>query len=754
MNDFGRQVDLQRRFDDFAKLHESLSSVPGISLPALPPKNMFGGNDPKVVDERRPLLEKLVKECVGNEKVLSDQHDHLFKFLEISPAGVSVIKFLSPSTRAESLPKLVELLKPDAVDNYRLFNESVVRVLLHLLTTSSDNKTIITSLDVLQFILSRAHSHPLANTVDIQQVFVTLNGIGIVWNLLTGKPDFRENCRRVLSSLITSNSGKIEKYESLILNFFKAQNGLSQLFASISNNPTESLLHEIVAKLIWFGLSAEVQAVVANHPQGLALLGRLFSSPDSNARCLSGLTLSVLVTSGALDSSKTDRAVDGVQSILASLITCATDSPTQPFLSSLCRGSSNGLGRILFCVEHGTSPMSDFCSFVLLNAELPIETIINNGIVTVVESALLANRPDSELGMNCARFLFRLFHSANRLPSSRSDGRIADLLARVREGLLAYTKSSRKQIHSEHKQFGEFQKSTIKIQCGQIKAKVVEQIDFSSFQQGVVEYESNRAALEAAVLKNESQIGDLGIALSASDEQAWGAVSGDLVKEWNQSVLGMASVYDRVAALKTALREKEAEAKSAQADSVNMQQIVSKMREEITLVDSKAEEFRKESSRFSSASAGAVDPDAMLAKARECEKQAKDEIAKREALRQSQDSLEAQLEGARQIIVRAETSASETRKTIAETMLAVAEGERMHAELEGRFKAELAKAVEAWNANLSKSRDQLAAVGGILKSFDSINKMMATENDQKDVLVGIIGELVVKLQRLQANLGG
>ena len=712
---------------------------------------MFSGNDPKVIEERRPVLEKLAKDCVVSEAALADERDVLCKFLDISPAGSTVVKFLCPPTRAKYVYKLTELIKPDvpSTDNYRLFNESVIRVLLHVLTTTVELKTMIAVLDVLQFILARAHNNPLSKTVDVQSIFVALGGISSVWSMLVSNRDVRENCRRVLSSLITSNSDNIEKFEQLILTFLKEQNGLSLLYDS-----AEEHVHEIVSKLLWFGLSEPVQRVIASHPQGLALLGRLYSSPDSNARCLAGLTLSVLVTSNVLDSNKSVRAIDGVTSILSSLVTSTTNLPSQPFLSAVCRGSTNGLDRIVSCIETGQSPMSDFCSYVILNAELGLDWIDGHRISHAIETALLGNEANSVIGMNCARFLFKLFDKDNRLPNVRSDGRTAELVSKVKEGLSAYNKSSRKIIESEHRQFVQFQSSTLVPQLSTIQAKHVANIDFTEFESVVKHYAENQSKLEERVSVSEKALRVLGDHLSASDasEGGWTTVPPDLVREWNQSLLGMMEIRSRVAGLEALLDQQESKSKSASADAENLQQVLTSMRQEIVAVDAKAEEYRKESSRFSGAAAGAVDPELMLQRAQEFESKAKEEIARREALRQSQDSLEVQLDSARKAIVEAETEASQTRRIIAEARANVAEGEKMHIEVETRLQGEMKKAISQWNSRIGKTSEQLGAVEKIVSNFNDINKLIETENEQKDVLLNVIGDLLTKLQKLQSSL--
>ncbi len=747
MNDFGRQVEIQHRYDDFAKLHESLTAIPGIRLSSLPPKAMFAGNDPKVIEERRPVLEKLAKDCVITEAALSDERDNLCKFLDMSPAGAIVVKFLCVATRYKYVFKLAEVMEAPATEHYRLFNEPVIRVLLHVLSTTVDLKTMLAVLDVLQFILSRAHNHPLSKSVDVQKIFGNLGGISTIWSMLVSNRDVREHCRRALSSLITSNADQIYQFENLMLTFLKDQNGLSLLFDS-----SEEQVHEIVAKLLWFGLSGDVGRVIASHPQGLALLGKLYLSSDSNARCLAGLTLSVLITRNSLDPVKSERAIEGVTSILSFLVTATTNLPSQAFLSAVCRGSSKGLDRIVSCIEHGQSPMSDFCSYVILHAELAPEWIDNHKIFSTIESAILKNEPSSVIGMNCARFLFRHMESDERLPSMRTDGRIADLIARIREGLAAYNKSSKKLIENEHSQFSQFHRASLLPQLSCIKAKNVSGIEFGEFDAIVKQYIDNQLKLEQKVTLSDQSLKDLNEKLSSGSGDGWTAVSADLVKEWNQSLLGMTEIRERVAGLETVLAEQESRSKSAGADADNLQQVLTSMRQEIVAVDAKAEEYRKESSRFSGAAAGAVDSQAMLQKAQDCESKAKEEIAKREALRQSQDSLEAQLDEARKAMVVAETEASQTRKVIADAKLNVAQGEKMHAEVEGRLRAELKRAIIGWNGKLENTREQLVAVENIVHNFNDINRLIETENEHKDILLNVIGALIEKLQRLQNSL--
>ena len=68
------------------------------------------------------------------------------------------------------------------------------------------------------------------------------------------------------------------------------------------------------------------------------------------------------------------------------------------------------------------------------------------------------------------------------------------------------------------------------------------------------------------------------------------------------------------------------------------------------------------------------------------------------------------------------------------------------------MRAEMSKAMTQWSSKIDRSKDQLAQVGSIMSRFKEINAMTETENEQKDLLATIIGDLVMKLQRLQMQL--
>lgn len=58
---------IQRRFSDFVRLDQQIGGRhPGMKLPQLPPKRIFGSSlEPKFVEERRALLEVYLQNLVG-----------------------------------------------------------------------------------------------------------------------------------------------------------------------------------------------------------------------------------------------------------------------------------------------------------------------------------------------------------------------------------------------------------------------------------------------------------------------------------------------------------------------------------------------------------------------------------------------------------------------------------------------------------------------------------------------------------------
>jgi hypothetical protein len=756
-------VELQKRYDDFVKLHEGLLTIPGVTLPSLPPKQLFGGNDAKVVEERRPALEKYLKECILSEKVMADSKECMHKFLEISPSGTLVVQYLSEtdsSLRDTLVTKISEQVRDTTKcekDHYRVFSESVLRSLLSEMKSTENPTSTVSRLENLQYILSKAHSHPLADKCDIQSLFVSLGGIHIVWNLLTLSL-FREPARRTLSSLISSNLQEIDRFEALFFEFVSRQKGLTLLFETCDSEE----LHEITAKLVWFGLSDSVQSAIAKHPQGLGLLGKFFASPDPHARCLAGLALSVLIPK--LDEQKSSRAIDGVASILASLVTntSSLQSPSQAVLSAVCRGSSNGINRLKTVIQSGCSPMSDFCVWLVQQAQLPFEFIDRNGIETVIEEVVLGSSDNGSVAhVSGSLFLYRLYEEGKRFPLARSDNRTGELLSRIQIGISNHFEQTKKLISAEHGQYAEFQRVTIGNNFERIKTKntalsPISVETFSDLVKAVDMYKHSFTSLETRVGTNCELIKSLGDKLGG-DTAPWGKstnINSELLRSWNQSLVGMSAVQSRLSALQTALSVKESEAKSAQNDANNLQQVISNMRVELSNVDSRAEEFRNDSSRFTTAAGGAVNPDDLLAKAKEMEIKAKEEIAKREALRQSQDSLESQLSHARASIVEAESRAAELRKSISESQSAIKEAETHHAELEKMLRGEMDTLLTSWNDKLANNNASLAIIDSIVKNCDAINKLIASENEQKDEVSAIIASVVQQLQSLQLAITG
>jgi hypothetical protein len=388
-----------------------------------------------------------------------------------------------------------------------------------------------------------------------------------------------------------------------------------------------------------------------------------------------------------------------------------------------------------------------------------LEFIQQYNLVEICEEVLLANSAESVAGISCSRFLYRFYAELKQLPRPRPDNKSWDLMKKVQLGVQNHYAQARKIVQSEQAQYTQFQNLSISKNLDRIKMKneKIQFIDFDVLKVKISDYKKNYTDLDKRVSGNAKLLESLAVTGegAAEDKRAsWSIVQGDLLREWNQSRLGMDLVNNRLEELRTRLAEKECNSKAADTDSNKLQNVITKMRNEIVSVDSKAEEYRKESSRFSAAAAGAVDSAEMLRRAAEFEAKAKDEISKREALRQSQDSLEAQLAQYRAVMVQAESEAAEARKAIIETTHAAENATKSHEELEKRLREDFDKMLLDWKGKLQKNNKAVDIVKEIHANCDAINKLIEGENEHKDAICAMITETIDRLQKLQSNIGG
>eukprot|EP00438_Fugacium_kawagutii_P025487 Skav212492 [mRNA] locus=scaffold6473:61107:66799:- [translate_table: standard] len=72
VNDFGRKKVLEKRFDDFDKLHCDLKEIePG--MPPLPEKKFMASTDASVVAERKPAFEKILRYLLRSDAAVHEK---------------------------------------------------------------------------------------------------------------------------------------------------------------------------------------------------------------------------------------------------------------------------------------------------------------------------------------------------------------------------------------------------------------------------------------------------------------------------------------------------------------------------------------------------------------------------------------------------------------------------------------------------------------------------------------------------------
>lgn len=138
VSDFGQSHVVERRFDDFKRLHEDLLTIDP-TLPPLPEKKMFASTDASVVAERKPAFEKLLRHCLKSEDVVFEPGQHLWRFIEIPTPGVYAARYMFKSRRVNYIPNCRKLLKPEneRTHAYRLRHEAIIKANLQLLVSES-----------------------------------------------------------------------------------------------------------------------------------------------------------------------------------------------------------------------------------------------------------------------------------------------------------------------------------------------------------------------------------------------------------------------------------------------------------------------------------------------------------------------------------------------------------------------------------------------------------------------------------------
>lgn len=385
VEDFGRSYQIERRFDDFAKLHGELVLV-DTGVPSLPEKKMWSSTDASTVAERRPAFEKLLRYCLRSEPVVFDKDQALWKFLELPAPGVVAARYLHKTRQLTLISQIRKLMDPkyEKEHAYRLGHASVIKVNLHLLSTEGaldgvkapsaapaaaavgDDSGAEASLgsSFANGAGSPTQDKPATPCADeggasstaasptgespsqeaesgildmlrwclanggesTRKTFLDERGMTIMLNLLFRKGESGaapdQKVRNVMNALVKAEGDKFPR----VFAAFLADGGVSVLGSAKGLLQGSRGFGEFISKLLWIAWDEETQRAFlsggGSTSPALSLLGALFESPSRGARATAGLLLSCLLESRLLEE-KEEQAAAGVNTIVEEMVACS-----------------------------------------------------------------------------------------------------------------------------------------------------------------------------------------------------------------------------------------------------------------------------------------------------------------------------------------------------------------------------------------------------------------------------------------------
>lgn len=366
VSDFGRSYQVERRFDDFAKLHAELADIDP-NLPPIPEKKMWASTDAQTVAERRPAFEKILRHMLRSEDVVFEKTQTLWKFLEMPAPGIVAACYMFKAQRLKWARQCGKLLDPkyEKEHAYRLAHESMIKTNLHLLTTElpqlegkAESKADFRPPERTGSAGSEAARDSAAGDADLEassvpvpaqeaecaalemlrwaltnggeaarRAFLEERGMSAMLNLLFRKgresssadavPDAR--VKSVLNALIKAEGDRFYKVfaDFLASGGVSILNGVKDLFTRSQG------FSEFISKLLWIAWDQETQkAFLQDGREALGLLSALFECPSRTARTCAGLLLSCLLANRLLEG-KEAQAAAGVYRLLEDLAACS-----------------------------------------------------------------------------------------------------------------------------------------------------------------------------------------------------------------------------------------------------------------------------------------------------------------------------------------------------------------------------------------------------------------------------------------------
>lgn len=343
--DFGRAYTIEKRFDDFSKLHADVLEIDK-NLPPLPEKKMFASTDSSVVAERKPAFEKLLKYMLRSEEIAFDKAQHIWKFLELSLPAMVAARFLFKSQRLNYVKQLGKLLDEKYKEEhaYRLCHESVLKTNLYLVSSeglltsgASSSETPaegaapskVDSIELETNIVDMLRHAVGSGGDETRKVFLEEKGLHTMMRLLlriaqrkgaAESPD--EHVRKVLNALI---HGEGDRYPEVFASFL-ATGGVGILAGFQDLCKQHGLFADFLGKALWLAWDVRTQQAFLEGDEtgteALGILGAVFGCGTKVSQIMAGLLLSSLIANNlfADNPDRENKAALGISGIVEELL--------------------------------------------------------------------------------------------------------------------------------------------------------------------------------------------------------------------------------------------------------------------------------------------------------------------------------------------------------------------------------------------------------------------------------------------------
>jgi len=342
--DFGRNLFVERRYDDFNNLHCELLRICGESnLPPMPKKQFFGSLDIDTVEKRKPQLGLIIQTMLKCPEALIEKQNLLWNFLDLPLASVACTRFLQASNHEQKLAYLKQLVKiateeKYVEDRYRLYYPAVMKEILAFINGAGGDtaeESLVAGMDILKAILKHC--------AKAREIFFDLQGMHILFKVAARKAETLELCRGVLNAIIISSG---DMFPTALCMFLDS--GL-QLLRDLCTPEADEYFSPFLSKILWIAWEpVTIQKLIT--PGGLPLLSMLFQSSSIVGRAYVACMLATAMVHGAFDQTAMERAAMGVDGFVIEMLTEAPAHKQLATMETITRTRSS-LNRLLPCLK-------------------------------------------------------------------------------------------------------------------------------------------------------------------------------------------------------------------------------------------------------------------------------------------------------------------------------------------------------------------------------------------------------------------